>query len=148
MGATFVALPSNCLGCLIIGMICSSAQMKLSLAALAGNVKLDVLALPVTHRLQFFSFLWLGLRVGFCGSLTTFSAWIIQIVVMLAAGKVAAAIFALLIGLGTPLAALLVGMSIAADMRQRNAPPEDILAFAPTPEHTPASDTDLFVQVL
>ena len=81
-------LIANLLGCLVIGVL---------------------VAHPQHPRL----FLWGG--VGFCGSLTTFSSWMLQVVLTLRGGQPGAALVMLLL----PLAGGLVCTAVAARLAAR-----------------------------
>ena len=67
-GAVFSDLPANILGCFIIGLYSSAAQL-----GLPGG--LSVAALNRDHPLQKANAFHVGIRTGFCGSLTTFASW-------------------------------------------------------------------------
>lgn len=67
-GALFVDLPANMLGCFVLGALSSSDALGLPGAQ-------PVAVLGAGSPLQRAMPLQLGLRVGFCGSLTTFASW-------------------------------------------------------------------------
>lgn len=135
-GAAFETLPANGLGCFIMGFFASAVQMKMSEAGLGKDQRgqpilpaaVDVVCVPYEHPLQRRKHLWLGLRTGLCGSITTFSAWILQCTQMLCAGNYIASGFVLVIGIHVYLGSLFVGMACAQELyrwRQSklNAPP-------------------------
>jgi hypothetical protein len=67
-GALFLDLPANILGCFIMGMLSSSKD-------LTGADSMAVAIFGSNAYLQEAKALHLGLRTGFCGSLTTFASW-------------------------------------------------------------------------
>jgi CrcB protein len=81
--ADFVA---NMLGCLVIGL---------------------VVAQPASHQRIT---LWLG--IGFCGSLTTFSAWILQLYLAIHSGSIFKAMAVLLASLAGGLALVCLGYAM------------------------------------
>jgi CrcB protein len=94
VAADFIA---NMVGCLLIGV---------------------VLAQPGRHQRLM---LWAG--IGFCGSLTTFSSWMLQLARALLAGKAAAGALVLLASLGGGLVLVALGFGIGSargQARQRS----------------------------
>ena len=83
VAADFVA---NMLGCLVIGLVVAQP--------------------PSNSRL----ILWLG--IGFCGSLTTFSAWILQLYLAIHSGSVLKAMAVLLASLASGLALVCLGYAM------------------------------------
>ena len=83
VAADFVA---NMLGCLVIGLVVAQP--------------------PNRSRLT----LWLG--IGFCGSLTTFSAWILQLFLAIHSGSVFKAMAVLLASLAGGLALVCLGYAM------------------------------------
>lgn len=87
-GALFTDLPANVLGSWAMGLFASGdilaanyhgSGFGLELAA-TSHPHLPALAfLPPSSPLQKHKALALGLRTGFCGSLTTFASWILQV---------------------------------------------------------------------
>ena len=76
--------------------------------------------LPSGHWLQDWKTLWLGLRVGFCGSLTTWASWNTQMVTMFAAGhgtllrtQVVSVAFGYFIGFMTAVCSYVLGEQVA-----------------------------------
>ena len=67
-GAYFPDLPSNALGSFVMGLAAASSTLSL------GAPK-PLAALPASHPWQRSPELHIGVRTGFCGCLTTFSAW-------------------------------------------------------------------------
>ena len=107
-GALFIDLPANILGCFIMGMVSS-----LSPEAIRPGGKLPWLRKE--HPLQDHEGLYQAIKVGLCGSLTTFSSWNTQMVAMLdgsgtALGpQVMPALFGYIIGMTSSTAAFMAG---------------------------------------
>ena len=80
-GALFHDLAANMLGSFLMALLSEN-----SAHALWWEGFMPVSLLPREHWLQGYGNLWLGLRVGLCGSLTTFSSWNSQMVRLTAAG--------------------------------------------------------------
>jgi fluoride ion exporter CrcB/FEX len=76
--AIFVDLPANMLGCFIMGLLQPSRDLNV-----VGGPPQNLPWLDSRHSLQSASVLLLGLRTGFCGSLTTLSSWNTQMVMMM-----------------------------------------------------------------
>ena len=83
VAADFVA---NMLGCLVIGIVVAQPPSRFKLT------------------------LWLG--IGFCGSLTTFSAWILQLYLAIHSGSVFKALAVLLASLAGGLALVCLGYAM------------------------------------
>lgn len=78
--ALFVDLPANVAGSWVIGLLSAGDALATALPWQAQAAKgLHVAALPQASALQGYPQLWLGLRTGFCGSLTTFASWMLQV---------------------------------------------------------------------
>ena len=80
-GALFHDMAANMLGSFLMALLSEN-----SAHALWWEGFMPVSLLPREHWLQGYGNLWLGLRVGLCGSLTTFSSWNSQMVRLAAAG--------------------------------------------------------------
>ncbi|KAI8468887.1 MAG: hypothetical protein J3K34DRAFT_425493 [Monoraphidium minutum] len=79
-------LPANMIGSFIMGMLTSSDVLSKHM----GHTLSDPAALamvPRTSSLQVHTAFQVGLRTGFCGSLTTFSSWMLQAVLLLVSGR-------------------------------------------------------------
>ena len=83
VAADFVA---NMLGCLVIGIVVTQPPSRFKLT------------------------LWLG--IGFCGSLTTFSAWILQLYLAIHSGSIFKAMAVLLASLASGLALVCLGYAM------------------------------------
>lgn len=81
LGAYFVDLPSNMLGSFIMGLLTTAATIGL-------DSKKPVAILPERNAWQRNSELHVGLRTGYCGSLTTFASWELAMVQLLIGGQV------------------------------------------------------------
>lgn len=75
-GALFIDLPANILGCFFMGFLQSGGVL-----GIPSDTNLAFL--PFQSKVQQWAAFHLGLRTGLCGSLTTFSSWNTQMVVML-----------------------------------------------------------------
>ena len=75
-GIIFADLPSNLLGSFIMGMLQSGTTLGLPINCQLAfvNSKHILQSLPILH---------LALRTGFCGSLTTYSSWNTEMIVMI-----------------------------------------------------------------
>ena len=84
-GAFFTDLPTNIIGCFLMGLLVSGDGESIS-------VNLPLAALPRNHYFQNLVVTHVGLRTGFCGALTTFASWNTQMVIMLCGGRKATAL--------------------------------------------------------
>jgi fluoride ion exporter CrcB/FEX len=111
-GPFFKDLPTNMVGCFIIGLLADGAtalRCRSGAGTGADDASLGcaVAALPLDSAQQRNAPLWLGrnallwrgLRLGLCGATTTFSSWLQQMGMMLYEGRVAAAAFGVVVGL-------------------------------------------------
>jgi len=80
-----------------------------------GSLVLGFLAGPVPMRTG----LVLLLGIGFCGSLTTFSSWILDVVKLLEGGQPLAATLLVLLSLGMGLAAAGAGLGLSRRLYRR-----------------------------
>jgi fluoride exporter len=92
------------------------------LANLLGSFLLGVLAGPIPRRTPLL--LWLG--IGFCGSLTTFSSWMLDVVRLLEAGRPSTALVLVAASLVLGLACAAFGLACSRRLFRRGAlrPPE------------------------
>ncbi len=79
-GAFFTDLPTNIIGCFLMGLLVSGDGESIS-------VNLPMAGLPRNHFFQNWVVTHVGLRTGFCGALTTFASWNTQMVVMICGGS-------------------------------------------------------------
>ncbi|KAK9831415.1 hypothetical protein WJX81_002965 [Elliptochloris bilobata] len=68
LGAYFTDLPPNMLGSFLMGLLAASSTLGLNTGKMLA-------ILPAHHAWQGMPELHIGLRTGFCGSLTTFASW-------------------------------------------------------------------------
>jgi fluoride ion exporter CrcB/FEX len=126
-GALFSDLPANMVGSFLMGFLQPSRDLDL-----LNNVPMAFLGSK--HWFQSWGVVHIGLRTGFCGSLTTLASWNTQMVVMMNGKQILSAIFGYILGLEAALASLAFGQTVAVWMhRNRNphlAREEDILMFA------------------
>lgn len=105
-GALFTDLPANMLGCFIAGLIAPN------------NTERRLPWFRHDHALQQNQVLHAALKVGLCGSLTTFSSWNTQMIVMMdgeatvLGPQVSAALFGYIIGIMCPLASFVFGTHV------------------------------------
>ncbi|CAL5222003.1 g4291 [Coccomyxa viridis] len=79
LGAYFTDVASNMLGCFIMGLVASSTTIGL-------RSKKAMVIFPANSRFQAATGLHVGLRTGYCGSLTTFASWEYSLVTSLIGG--------------------------------------------------------------
>jgi len=116
-GALFIDLPSNALGSFILGLFSQADALKSNyLTEIAGSVPL----LPQRNALQAHTPFLVGVRTGFCGTLTTYASWLLQMVRMLVGGAPSsfdtewvAALSGLFVGHAVALQSLLLGQQLA-----------------------------------
>ncbi|GLC49511.1 hypothetical protein PLESTB_000227100 [Pleodorina starrii] len=127
MGDTlFYDFPANVLGSFFIGLLSTGANLAAlypSPCATTGISALPLAFAPRGSTLQNHGELHLGLRTGYCGSLTTFSSWLLQVVVLMVGramppGKLRGthwvqALWAIYLGMAGPLLGLVVGQHTA-----------------------------------
>jgi CrcB protein len=107
-GALFIDLPANMLGCFIMGLVSSLNPEH-------GRPGGKLPWLRNDHPLQHHEGLHHAIKVGFCGSLTTFSSWNTQMVQMMDGSdtvlgpQVVPAIFGYIIGLMTATGSFILG---------------------------------------
>jgi CrcB protein len=124
-GGLFKDLPANALGSFIMGALASSSAL-----GLAGGKAL--VALPASHPAQRDFELQAGLRTGFCGCLTTFAAWMLELVTAaISENQWFDLFFGLLVGLEVAICSYAAGVHLALYV-DRWALGEDALAQAVT----------------
>ncbi len=80
-GALFTDFPANVVGSFLIGILSSGAVFQSTFPRVGGvgdHAATQLLFLPSSSPLQSHFALHVGLRTGYCGSLTTLSSWITQ----------------------------------------------------------------------
>jgi len=98
-GAMFIDLPANMLGSFFMGLVSS-------LNPVSGRPGGNLPWLRKDHPLQKHEGIYHAIKVGFCGSLTTFSSWNSQMVVMLdgtgteLGPQIVPALFGYMVGMG------------------------------------------------
>ncbi len=107
----FSDLVPNMLGCFVIGFLSNHKTLGIKTAK-------PLAFLGHTHVFQQLSALHVGLRVGFCGCLTTFSSWELQMVTMViggagqVSGQWAEAIWGWIIGTELAMVSLVFGEQV------------------------------------
>ena len=132
--AFFPDLLANTIGCLIMGAVADGKIVGAVLRAAApppdGSRAIERLSAELIPLVRRTGAVWapvlLGLRTGFCGSLTSFSSWnqsLLELLVQEA--KVGAALAALVLGILLPLAGLWLGHRLAlyVYLRPNSQPP-------------------------
>jgi len=112
-GIIFADLPANLLGSFIMGLMQPSTVLDLP-------KPMAVAWLSHKHPFQSWGVIHLAVRTGFCGSLTTFSSWNSEMVVMMmgvaqnTGSRVFRGLLGYLIGIETALASYILGKNIAS----------------------------------
>jgi len=123
-GAIFQDLPANMLGCFIMGLIQPGQDLGLTAAPM------PMACFNARHPFQRTHIFHLGLRTGFCGSLTTFASWNTQMVVMMYGGTVSprpntqlfSALMGYIVGLEASMSSLVLGQNIAIFLHRATNP--------------------------
>ena len=117
-GALFIDLPDNMFGSFIIGFFTGHSSEWPAIPFLTHD-----------HPLQGEHGLHLGIRTALCGSLTTFSSWNSQMVLMMdgtanpyLGSQVVAALFGYVIGLQVSIVSFRAGRTLSAWFQNRNNP--------------------------
>mmetsp|Transcript_11854 Transcript_11854/g.25040 ORF Transcript_11854/g.25040 Transcript_11854/m.25040 type:complete len:557 (+) Transcript_11854:148-1818(+) len=111
-GVIFADLPANLLGSFIMGMMQTCAVLGLP-------KNMPIPWMRASSSFQKWDILHLAIRTGFCGSLTTFSSWNSEMVIMIYGvgnnrrTQIGLALFGYLIGVETALGSFVFGKSIA-----------------------------------
>jgi CrcB protein len=111
-GIIFADFPANLLGSFIMGLMQSTDTMDLPKA-------LSIAWLHEDHIFQSFDIIHLAIKTGFCGSLTTFSSWNSEMVMMFLGedsdrgSLIFRALFGYFIGVETCVASFILGKNIA-----------------------------------
>ena len=106
-GAFFVDLPANMLGSFIMGVLVSNPDVWLPW-------------LKADHSLQQNRQFYVAMTTGMCGSLTTFSSWNSQMVVMLDGSQtvlgpqIVTALYGYILGLMAPMASFIFGTHVSS----------------------------------
>lgn len=114
-GIIFADLPANLLGSFIMGLLQSGAALGLA-------VNMPIVFLTPSNPFQSFDIFHKALTTGFCGSLTTFSAWNSEMVVLMVGhfeavtnrqSMVWRALFGYIIGMETAIGSYVFGRTVA-----------------------------------
>jgi fluoride ion exporter CrcB/FEX len=122
-GIIFADLPANILGSFLMGLFQDGSSLDLAI-----HVPLAFVA--PTNMLQAYDVLHLALKTGFCGSLTTFSGWNSEMVIMLVGreagthrpSQVWKALLGYIIGIETSLGSYVFGRTVAWWLHQWQNP--------------------------
>lgn len=122
-GIVFADLPANLLGSFIMGFFLAGGALGLP------TERLSVAWLRPDSPFQSWDVLHLAIRTGFCGSLTTFSSWNSEMVVMIygtgqmnARSQLLRAVFGYVIGMETALGSFVFGKNMATWIFRRVNP--------------------------
>ena len=112
-GIVFADLPANVLGCFIMGLLQDGKSLELAVHSPLGILK-------PSSVWQGYDIWHTALKTGFCGSLTTFSGWNSEMVIMILgnadaqlSSQVWKALFGYIIGLEVGLGSYVFGRSVA-----------------------------------
>ena len=114
-GIIFADLPANLLGSFIMGLLQDGAALGLA-------VNMPIAFLSPSSAFQSYDIWHLALKTGFCGSLTTFSAWNSEMVVLLVGNlevmpnrqsMIWKALFGYIIGMETAIGSYVFGRTVA-----------------------------------
>ncbi|KAL3921739.1 MAG: hypothetical protein SGILL_002585, partial [Bacillariaceae sp.] len=121
-GIIFADLPANILGSFIMGLLQDGAALDLAIHA-------PLAFLRPSHKLQAYDILHLALKTGFCGSLTTFSGWNSEMVIMLVGteathrpSQIWKALLGYVIGIETSIGSYVFGRTVAWWLHQWQNP--------------------------
>ena len=145
-GVFFRDLPANMIGSFLMGMLQKPSQ---DLRLLGVLEDMGIAWLNTDHWFQDWWIFHLGLRTGFCGSLTTFASWNTQMIRMIdgsasegaengssGSSNWISAIFGYILGLQMSLSCLRLGQEVAIWMYRKSNPAlakeEDVLMYAYT----------------
>lgn len=121
-GIVFADLPANLLGSFFMGMMQGGMDLDLPVYAAVGWV-------PPGNFFQKWDIIHTAIKTGFCGSLTTFSSWNSEMVVMIfgtgdvsKTSQVVSAFFGYVIGMETALGSFVLGKTIAIFLHRWQSP--------------------------
>lgn len=98
---------SNMMGSFIIGMFAPTTSLEL-------ETDKSLVILPSKHPWQRNTELQIGIRTGYCGCLTTFASWMLEVMIpAISANKWLEAVFMLVVGLYASVASFTVGTHVA-----------------------------------
>jgi fluoride ion exporter CrcB/FEX len=121
-GIIFADLPANILGSFVMGLLQDGGALDLA-------VSTPLAFLKPSHVLQGYDVLHLALKTGFCGSLTTFSGWNSEMVIMLVGteathrpSQIWKALLGYIVGIETALGSYVFGRTVAWWLHQWQNP--------------------------
>jgi fluoride ion exporter CrcB/FEX len=109
-GIVFADLPANLFGSFLMGLFQDGTVLGLA-------VPIAISWLPAQHPFQKATLLYVAFKTGFCGSLTTFSSWNSEMVVLIFGtpfkSQIWKAIFGYIVGMETSLGSFVCGCALA-----------------------------------
>jgi fluoride ion exporter CrcB/FEX len=118
-GIIFADLPSNLFGSFLMGLFQDGTVLGLA-------VPMSIAWLPVQHPFQKAAVLHVAFKTGFCGSLTTFSSWNSEMVVLIFGtplkSRLWSAIFGYIVGMETSLGSYVCGCAFARYLHRYACP--------------------------
>jgi fluoride exporter len=120
-GIIFADLPSNLLGSFLMGLFQDGTVLGLA-------IPMAIAWLPTNHSFQKATVLHVALKTGFCGSLTTYSSWNSEMVVLIFGTgtpfktRVWSALFGYIIGMETSLGSYVCGCAFARFLHRYACP--------------------------
>jgi fluoride exporter len=118
-GIIFADLPSNLLGSFLMGLFQDGTVLNLA-------VPMAIAWLPINHSFQKAAVLHVAFKTGFCGSLTTYSSWNSEMVVLIFGTpfktRIWSALFGYIIGMETSLGSYVCGCAFARFLHRYACP--------------------------
>jgi fluoride ion exporter CrcB/FEX len=118
-GIIFADLPSNLLGSFLMGLFQDGTVLGLA-------VPMAIAWLPMNHSFQKATVLHVAFKTGFCGSLTTYSSWNSEMVVLIFGTplktRIWSALFGYIIGMETSLGSYVCGCAFARFLHRYACP--------------------------
>ena len=118
-GIIFADLPANLFGSFLMGLFQDGTVLGLA-------VPIAIAWLPAQHPFQKATLLHVAFKTGFCGSLTTFSSWNSEMVVLIFGtplkSRIWSAIFGYIVGMETSLGSFVCGCALARYLHRYACP--------------------------
>jgi fluoride ion exporter CrcB/FEX len=118
-GIIFADLPSNLLGSFLMGLFQDGNVLDLAVA-------IPIAWLPINHPFQKATVLHIAFKTGFCGSLTTYSSWNSEMVVLIFGtpfkSRIWSALFGYIVGMETSMGSYVCGCAAARFLHRYACP--------------------------